>query len=197
LKPAVQHAEPQEGRHLWVWLLALALLSIAGAWLGWRDAGQRPLVARRALERGVVAEQQTSARAPLAAHVERERAPARALVQAAPEPAPEDDGADEADEARHPHPITPQHERIFRENNLVGALNHAMDRRDAARLRELNAQYRQEYPEDAQVLQEGYELIADCIERPTQSTEQAGRRFWQEQRASSLRRYVRRHCFTE
>jgi hypothetical protein len=93
-----------------------------------------------------------------------------------------------------PHAITPQHERIFRENNLIGNLNGAMDVKDAAGLRALLKQYRDEYPEDAHVLQEGYELIANCLERPGAETRAVAQRYYDEQRDSGLRRYIRRHC---
>lgn len=93
-----------------------------------------------------------------------------------------------------PHAITPQHERIFRENNLIGNLNGAMDVRDAAGLRRLVQQYRDEYPEDAHVLQAGYELIADCLERPGAETRAVAQRYYDEQLDSGLRRYIRRHC---
>lgn len=93
-----------------------------------------------------------------------------------------------------PHPITPQHERIFHENNLIGDLNGAMDVKDAAGLRTLLKQYRDEYPEDAHVLQDGYELIADCLEYPGSATRAVAQRYYDEQRDSGLRRYVRRYC---
>jgi hypothetical protein len=93
-----------------------------------------------------------------------------------------------------PHPITPQHERIFRENNLIGDLNGAMDVKDAAGLRQLLKQYRDEYPEDAHVLADGYELIANCLERPGPETRAVAQRYYDEQLDSGLRRYIRRHC---
>src|SRR6187431_712864 len=63
---------------------------------------------------------------------------------------------------RRPHPITPTRLRIYRENNLIGAMNQAMDLGRHQKLRELNAQYREEYPEDDHELAQAYELIADC-----------------------------------
>jgi hypothetical protein len=93
-----------------------------------------------------------------------------------------------------PHPITPQHERIFRENSLVGNLNGAMDVKDVQGLRALLQQYRDEYPEDANLLQEGYAIIADCLEHPSAETRAAAQRYYDEELASSLRRYIRRHC---
>ena len=79
------------------------------------------------------------------------------------EPDPDDPDA----ELRRPHPITPAHERIFKENNMLGALNAAMDLGNVAELRRLNREYREQYPEDSHVMQEGYDIIADCLERRT------------------------------
>jgi hypothetical protein len=93
----------------------------------------------------------------------------------------------------HPHPITPEHARIFRENATIQALNDAMDDQDAATLRRFLARYRSEYPEDAQGLQQGYALIADCLEQQPGSAA-AAQRYFDEERGSSLRRFVRRHC---
>ena len=98
------------------------------------------------------------------------------------------------DEPRRPHPITRDHLRIFEENNRIAALNGAMDGGDFVSLRRMNAEYRRDYPEDAHVLAEGYDLIADCLEQRTAPVIAAARRFWERERASSLRRYVRRHC---
>ena len=93
-----------------------------------------------------------------------------------------------------PHPITPQHARIFRENNLIGELNGAMDALDAAGLRRVLAQYRDEYPEDSHVLQDGYALIASCLEQLTPEARAAAQRYYDEELDSGLRRYIRRHC---
>ena len=60
---------------------------------------------------------------------------------------PAEPGASVAQGPVHPHPITPAHARIYRENNLVGALNLAVDLEDAPRIRELVARYRAEFPE--------------------------------------------------
>jgi hypothetical protein len=94
----------------------------------------------------------------------------------------------------HPHPITAAHERIFRENALVGALDRAVELEDAAQLRELVATYRAEYPEDEHRLQGGYAIIADCLERLDDAARERARHFWQTEIRSQTRRYVRRHC---
>lgn len=95
---------------------------------------------------------------------------------------------------RRPHPITPTRLRIYRENNLIGAMNAAMDLGRFAELRELNAQYREEYPEDENVLQEAYDIIADCQEDLSDERQARAREFWTKHRSSQLRRFVRRHC---
>ena len=94
----------------------------------------------------------------------------------------------------HPHPITEQHQRIFRENQLIGALDGAMDVNDGPGLRRLLLQYRQEYPEDPNALQTGYEIIADCLEHPGPAARAAAQRYYDVERGSTLRRFVARHC---
>jgi hypothetical protein len=97
-------------------------------------------------------------------------------------------------EPEHPHPLTPAHARIYRENNLLGALNGALDVEDAAGLRRLLEAYQDEYPEDPHALQEGYAIIADCLEHPGAGSSDAARQYYETETASTLRRYVRRHC---
>lgn len=95
----------------------------------------------------------------------------------------------------HPHPITPQHRRIFRENALVSGLHDALDALDAVALRRLLREYRDEYPEDEQQLQRGFELLAECLEhRDSADVRAQARAYWETERASTLRRHVRRVC---
>lgn len=103
-----------------------------------------------------------------------------------PSAAPELDG--------HPHPITAQHVKIQRELQLIQQLNDALDLRDARQLRSLIAEYSSEYPDDPNALRAGYERIADCLEVPGERTRDAGRDYYDRERASTLRRYVRRVC---
>ena len=120
----------------------------------------------------------------------------KALVNVTPDGLPiRPEGSDEVDGVGMlPHPLSPEHQRIFRENNLIGNLNGAMDVADVAGLRTLLKQYRDEYPEDAHVLQHGYELIANCLERPGPETRAIAQRYYDEELDSGLRRYIRRHC---
>lgn len=130
------------------------------------------------------------------------RAPERVSLASSPEPqlpisavtAATEPVSAEPEPRRPSHPITPAHQRIFRENNLIGRLNAAMDLEDFTELKRLNAEYREAYPEDAHQLQEAYDLIASCQEQRTEATQRAAGRFWSVHRASTLRRYLRRYC---
>jgi hypothetical protein len=93
------------------------------------------------------------------------------------------------------HPFTPAHARIQRENALIGALNDALDLSDPVRLRELVKRYRAAEPEDVHRLQVGYELLADCLEFPGDGSRRAAEEYYRAERASTLRRFIRRICF--
>src|SRR5262245_8235371 len=94
----------------------------------------------------------------------------------------------------HPHPITPRHLRIYAENRLIAALDGAMDVKDAAGMRRLLEQYRREYPEDDNMLQEGYAVIADCFEHPGARSRAAAERWLPSHNGSTLKRWVKLHC---
>ena len=101
---------------------------------------------------------------------------------------------DMLDGPRHPHPTTAEHRRIFRENRLIWAINGAMDRGDVAAMRELNGSYKAEFPKDSYSLQAAYALIADCLEQHTPDNRERAQRYFDEERGSTLRRYISRHC---
>ena len=94
----------------------------------------------------------------------------------------------------HPHPITPQHERIYAENRFVGGIEGAMEVKDTAGMRRLLEQYRREFPEDEQELQDGYAVIADCIDRPGAGPRAAAERWLDKHNGSTAKRYVLRYC---
>jgi hypothetical protein len=82
----------------------------------------------------------------------------------------------------------------MRMDAIVGAMNDAMDLEDGARLRQILAVYRERFPEDPSQLQEGYGVIADCLERPSADARAAAQRYYDEERGSILRLFVGRHC---
>ncbi len=94
----------------------------------------------------------------------------------------------------HPHPITPEHQRVFAENRLIGELNGAVDAADVPALRKALAQYSEQYPQDAQDVQGGYAVIADCLEHPGKASRSAAERWSDEHHGSTVRRFVMRNC---
>ncbi len=73
-------------------------------------------------------------------------------------------------------------------------MNGAMDVNDGRGLRHLLDQYRSEFPEDPNLLQEGYGIIANCLEHPGPASTGAGQAYFDRERGSTLRRFVARHC---
>lgn len=118
------------------------------------------------------------------------RAPtSTAAVAAAPD---EHEGHDHD---RHPHPISPEHVRIQNDNQMLGALNDATDIKDPRRLRQLIEVWKERHDDDPEKYAEAYTVIADCLEFPGDESRAKARRFYDENRASTLRRHIRRHCF--
>jgi len=94
-----------------------------------------------------------------------------------------------------PHPLDPERERLHAENRLILHLNEAMSFRNTKDMRALLVDYRKLDPTDADASQAGYAVIADCIDQPGEASLAAAHRFYDTQRHSPLRRYVRRICF--
>jgi len=92
------------------------------------------------------------------------------------------------------HPITEERQHLQRQNQYIQMLNDAMDLRDGPRLRELAKRFNDEGFVDTDKHGEGYLLIADCIEHPGEASRAAAQAFWDRERGSNLRRYIKRHC---
>jgi hypothetical protein len=180
-------------------MLLLLLLVGAGAWLLWPRGNNDPAPDDERSEtttsppRVVRTTAVVARREPLAPTLT-PAGDAGASTGGVAAPAPADPDAAGVDALPHPHPITPEHVRFQRENNLIGALNGAMDVKDGAGLRKLLDQYREEFPDDPNQLQAGYEIIADCLAHPGPAATAAGQRFYDQERGSILRRFVSRHC---
>jgi hypothetical protein len=184
---------PRRWSWLWLYLVAGAAVLALVFWLALRG-GTEEATANAPLD------------APLPAPAEARHLPPVPRTPAPREPAPykeeivTSDGIPIAPPrgdvlgAAHPHPITPQHERIYGENRLVGALEGAMEVKDVAGMRRLLAQYRREYPEDDQELQDGYGIIADCMEHPGAGPRAAAERWLDAHNGSTAKRYVLRYC---
>ena len=94
-----------------------------------------------------------------------------------------------------PHPMDEAHARIDAENQLIQRLNDAMSFHKVKEMRAMLVEYRQLDPTDADASQAGYAVIADCIEFPGEPSLAAAHKFYDTQRQSPLRRFVRRICF--
>jgi hypothetical protein len=94
-----------------------------------------------------------------------------------------------------PHPMDEAHARIDAENQLILRLNDAMSFRKAKEMREMILEYQKLDPADTDANQAGYTVIADCIEHPGDTSLAAAHQFYDTQRHSPLRRFVRRICF--
>ena len=93
------------------------------------------------------------------------------------------------------HPMDDAHARIDAENNLILRLNDAMASRNVKEMHALIDQYRKLDGADTDANQAGYVVIADCIEHPGDVSLAAAHQFYDTQRHSPLRRFVRRICF--
>ncbi len=93
----------------------------------------------------------------------------------------------------HPHPITDDHRRLFRDADLLHGAQDALAAGDALRARTLLAQHAQEYPQ-ADADREGLFIVADCVAQPSPEIRQRAQRFYDERRASSVRKRLRRAC---
>lgn len=172
--------------------IALGAIVIAGGWL---------LLARRSVRDGQpsVADDTTTAEP---AAPEREVRPPVIPAPAAREHVaadgvgfmPPHDGDPVPPGPVHPHPISPQHQRIFAENRIAFALDDATDARDVGVMKTLLAQYRREFPEDQWQLQDGYAVIIDCLEHPGPESRRAAERWLDQNNGSTVKRSVLRNC---
>jgi len=129
--------------------------------------------------------------------------PPKAVVEHDHDHRPANDGlwvvgprnSDPHEPGMHPHPITDEHRRIFKENELIQTLNDAMSIRDTKAMRAHVAEYRKLDPNDVDRSQLGYTLIADCIDYPGEASLAAARTFYANEGHSPLRRFIRRICF--
>jgi hypothetical protein len=173
------------GRARWPLLLAIAVLSALGGWLVFGgDDGHETDVE--------VTPPDLPTAVPDPAPPPERPAPARPIAAAAA--ADRESGTEMAAALPPSHPITPAHVRIQLENQFIQAMNDAMDLREGARLRKLASQYREHHFEDVDKLGEGYDIVANCLLYPGDASKSAAQAFFDRERASILRRHVKRHC---
>jgi hypothetical protein len=94
----------------------------------------------------------------------------------------------------HPHPITPDHIRLQNKVAMVEALAAAFDARKLDEVRALLDTERQADPDDVERFQLGYSVLLQCAENPGDESREQARRFFDLERASTLRRRILRDC---
>jgi hypothetical protein len=95
-----------------------------------------------------------------------------------------------------PHPITAERRVLDRQRTLFASVESALASGDVPRARALLQEHRATYDDrDAWLdFREGYEVLAECQERPGPDAAARGARFVAEHAGSTLRRRVRRVC---
>jgi hypothetical protein len=98
------------------------------------------------------------------------------------------------DPARHAHPITPEHLRMYREDELLNGAWRSLRKRDFALARKLVATHQSEYPDSKAHMDEGLLLLADCMQYPSAETTAKAQAFYDTKTFSPMRRRLRRLC---
>jgi type IV secretory pathway VirB10-like protein len=113
---------------------------------------------------------------------------------ATPAPSAQRDEAPAAD-APVARPITPDQERVRRENEILGIVSDALDLGDAGKLRMMAKTYREQNFEGADKIANGYEIIAACLDHPGPISRAPAKYYDDYNRGSILLPYLRRACF--
>ena len=180
-------ANRSSNRLVVVLAIALGAIVIAGGWL---------LSARRSARAGQPTLDDTAAIEPSPAREMRPAPPAEREPVATDGVGfmPPHDGDPRPTGPLHPHPFSPQHQRIFAENRIAFALDDATDAKDVGVMKDLLARYRREFPEDQWQLQSGYAVIIECLEHPGPGSRQAAERWLDQNNGSTVKRSVLRNC---
>jgi hypothetical protein len=165
--------------------LALGALLLGAAWLCALRAGSDAGETRAGRARDTPA-------APLRA-VQLSRPALEQLLSAARQ-APAPDHAHERPPDGRPHPVTPEHLRLYRDVDLLRAAEAAIRTGRYDEARALVAQHRRELHGMSAPEEEGLLLLADCAEQRSPDNVARVRRFYDQHTDSMLRRRLRRSC---
>lgn len=97
------------------------------------------------------------------------------------------------DEFKVGHPITERHKEIFRENKIMSKVFSAISVKDSKSLRDLGDQIIQDSRDNISLYQ-GVNIIANCLDNKSSTSIYTAQNYYDTERASRLRRYIRRHC---
>jgi hypothetical protein len=122
-----------------------------------------------------------------------DESPSPAAAQPTPEPSARRDEAPAA--PAPPQQISPDHQRIRREGEILGTASDAVDLGDAGKLRLMAKTYRAQNFEGAEEIASGYEIIAECLDHPGPISKAPAKYYDDNHRASILRPFLRKACF--
>jgi hypothetical protein len=100
-----------------------------------------------------------------------------------------------AADAPVPRPITPDQQKIRRDNEILGTVSDALDLGDAGKLRMMAKAYREQNFDGADKIASGYEIIAECLDHPGPISRAPAKYYDDNNRDSILLPYLRRACF--
>jgi len=112
----------------------------------------------------------------------------RMLAATKPEAQPTRDDHD------HPHPITRDHERLYRDVDLLREADQAIKAGEYDKARALLSQHHRELAGMSAVEEEGLWLLADCAQHGRAEDVERVRSFYEEHTDSTVRRRLRRAC---
>jgi hypothetical protein len=95
---------------------------------------------------------------------------------------------------RHPHPITAEHRRLYREADLLDGAAALLRKSSIAEARALLAQHRAEYAPGQGSDNDGLALLADCLEHRDRASLDRARAFYDRYTHSMVRRQIRKQC---
>ncbi len=95
---------------------------------------------------------------------------------------------------RHPHPITAEHRRLYRDADLIDGAAGALRKHDVAQARVLLADHEREFGSKPGSDTQGLMLLADCIEQRDAASIERAQAFYDRHTHSMVRRQIRKQC---
>lgn len=99
-----------------------------------------------------------------------------------------------ADREAHPHPLSADHQRLYRDVDLLHAADEAIAQQRYADARRLLEQHHTELPGMSPVEEEGLLLLVDCAEQHSPEHVARVQEYYDKNSASTVRRRLRRGC---
>lgn len=175
-------------RRVETWLAAGVLAGLLAALWVWLYSGHEPTPAAAA----ETSEPSDISAAPVTSKQARSLVRQRLLAELAR--AAQEERARKAEPVRGPHPISDDHQRLYRDADLLHAAEEAIEQLRFDEAREHLLTHQRELPGMSPLEAEGLWLLVDCVEHPSASNTERVQTFYDEHTASTVRRRLRRSC---